>query len=119
MAKGIFVVTTTPLRTKLSDALIEDCNYILGQQNVKQVWTDERDSNGERLPEGIDLFESGTLKDSMDSDTDGYRFDASYAEYVDRRVPFAGLSDASLEEATAALQQRFEEEGDALIAEEE
>lgn len=119
MAKSIFIVTTTPLKTVLSDKLKADCNYILGEQNVKQVWTYERGAAGDPLPDGIDLFESGDLKDSMDSDADGYSFTKSYAEYVDRRVPFAGLSENSLSEAMPLLQQRFDDEGDALVAEEE
>jgi len=117
MKKSAFVVTTTPLQTVLSDQLRKDCNEVIGGENVRQVWVKKRDANGARLPKNVDLFESGDLKDSMDAGAEGYRFNKDYAEHVERRVSFAGLTEDALSEVMPKLQQLFDDAGQELLGE--
>jgi len=113
-----FVVTKSNMKMSIPSDIKEECNYVLLQQNTQQSFIENKDSSGSPLPKGVDLFETGDLKDNTSSDAEGYQFDADYAAHVEANYHFAGLSEASLNEAIPKLQQIFEEAGDRLTEEE-
>lgn len=119
MAKSIFTITTTPIKTVIPPSLREASNKILLAQNIVQAWGEHKDNQGSPLPDGIDLEDSGDLKDSGVSDSEGFGFSESYAVYVDRTYHFIGLSDESQRIADEQIERLFDEAGNALIEGEE
>lgn len=118
MSKATLRATFRPAKMVVPDSLKEECSYVLLQQNIQQSFVNNKDAQGNSLPKGVDLFETGDLKDQTESDADGYQFEASYAEHVENNYHFSGLSDASLSEAAPKLTELFNEAGNTLLEDE-
>ena len=119
MKKSAFNVTITGMLFAPHPQVLSEANYILLEANREQVWGQRRNADGVKFPKGVDLFESGDLKDEADSTFEGYEFTAPHAEYVDRRYHFAGVNDQALKAAEPKLEELFNSYSNEVLIQED
>ena len=102
-------VEVTKPQLVISPETRKKINELLARKNLQQMEA-RKDATGRSLPPGIDLERSGRLKASLSWDVEGYGFGVPYAEAVNARFNFLGLSDRALEELDDEIAKLLEAE---------
>ena len=102
-------MSTSPSHLEIPDEAKAGANAIYLKYNLNQIKA-RLDARGQPLPEGVDLYETGDLQDSGFSDALGFGFGAglTYAEAVDNKYHFVGLSDESQLQADQEVSELFD-----------
>lgn len=93
-----FTVEVTPAELKIPDSSEAKAVERYLKANLRQI--DQRlDARGQKFPEGVTLKDTERLVTNTHFDATSYYFDQPYAEYVEDRFHFIGLSPIFQEEA--------------------
>jgi hypothetical protein len=96
-------VTVTKEALKLTASGRRRWSALAAKKNVEQMKA-KLDGNGNPLPKGVDLYQTGDLQKKVTANEEGYTFTVDYAEDVDDRFHFQGLSPSSLADLEPALE---------------
>lgn len=103
-------VTVTRERLRIPASCRKRANEVLLEANVERVREERRTADGQSLPQGVDLVESGRLLEETSATEDGYEFLVPYAEEIEDRYGFAGLPASAVESVLPKIQAVFDSE---------